>query len=303
MTYLRCISMGSPGRRTDSHGPRICRWIAALALGAALYAPAVDAQTYERQLIAPNVYSFGGGGYFSMFVVTDAGVVVMDPVDPDFAAAMRLSIAEVTPQAPVFVIYSHDHWDHIRGGAVFKSEGATIISHQLARESILARPHPDVVVPDIAWSGDQRDITFGGTDFELYYFGENHGNGMTGVLLPAERVLFTVDLVKPQTVGFAILPETSPRQWVRTLFEIDALPFDTILMGHRDHSAPKSVVAEQRQFLIDLDNAVQARLDAGQSPFSIPDTLELPQYQTWEDYDEYLSLNTWRVVFEKWLGW
>ena len=51
--------------------------------------------------VAPGVYSFTSTGFIiSMFVVTEAGVMVVDPMDPDHAAALLAEIRRVTA-APV----------------------------------------------------------------------------------------------------------------------------------------------------------------------------------------------------------
>ena len=51
--------------------------------------------------VAPGVYSFTSTGFIiSMFVVTEAGVMVVDPMDPEHAAALLAEIRRVTA-APV----------------------------------------------------------------------------------------------------------------------------------------------------------------------------------------------------------
>ncbi len=71
-------------------------------IGALLVNATVIAQEagYKSVEVAEGVYSFGGGpfAYYTMFVVSDAGVIVADPTKP-----IR------------YVIYSHNHWDHISG--------------------------------------------------------------------------------------------------------------------------------------------------------------------------------------------
>ena len=55
-------------------------------------------------------------------------------------------------RAPIrYLFYSHNHYDHCKGGAVWKEEGATILAHIEAYEFIRANPSPDLVVPDLTW--------------------------------------------------------------------------------------------------------------------------------------------------------
>src|SRR5262249_19489973 len=70
--------------------------------------------------ITDNVYRGRNGAWYSLFFVTPDGIVVVDPINPDFAGWLKGQIAERFPQVPVrYVIYSHSHWDHIEGGAAF----------------------------------------------------------------------------------------------------------------------------------------------------------------------------------------
>ena len=56
------------------------------------------------------------------------GVIATDPIDANAAAWLRGQIQERFKQPIRYVIYSHDHADHIAGGAVLKEAGATVIA-------------------------------------------------------------------------------------------------------------------------------------------------------------------------------
>ena len=57
--------------------------------------------------------------YTSVFVVTTDGVVVLDPMSTAHATQMLSAIREVSDQPVSYVAYSHNHWDHTGGAAVF----------------------------------------------------------------------------------------------------------------------------------------------------------------------------------------
>ena len=54
-----------------------------------------------------------------MFAVTPAGAIVTDPIDAGAAQWLKDEIKKRFNQPVKYVIYSHDHADHISGGQVF----------------------------------------------------------------------------------------------------------------------------------------------------------------------------------------
>ena len=145
----------------------------------------------ESREVAPNVYSFTSDGFvISMFMITSEGVMVIDPMNVDHSEKMLAEIREITDAPIRYLFYSHNHWDHTKGGKVFKDEGATIISHIDAQEFIKANPSADLLVPDKNWVGERYDVSLGGMNLELHYLGLNHGNGMTVFILTNEKVKY-----------------------------------------------------------------------------------------------------------------
>src|SRR5262245_45081760 len=103
---------------------RLFAGVAALLIlsGAALAetkpaAPAADPRPQPVRTIANvkgAIYRAGNGNWWSLFVVTPKGIILMDPISPDFASWLKGQLAERYPGVPVrYVIYSHSHWDHI----------------------------------------------------------------------------------------------------------------------------------------------------------------------------------------------
>jgi len=255
---------------------------------------------YVSKKVADGVYSFGGGpfSYYTMFVVTNEGVIVTDPVNPDLASAMMKEIGEITDKPIKYVIYSHNHWDHVSGAQIFKDAGATIVSHIETKENLL--PNPNVVIPDQTWTGDRFDIRLGGKTVELYYFGANHGKGMTVFLLPDEKVLFTADLVVPKRVGFMFMPDFAPQSWIQTLKEIEKMEFETALFAHDIPVGDKNDVTLQREYLEDLTMAVGKAMQSGDMMLQ---SLSLPKYKEWAHYDDWLGMNGARIMLEMMMGY
>ena len=255
-----------------------------------------EMQTFK---VRDNLYMVGDRT-FSLFYITDSSVVVIDPISAQHATATMKAIREVTSYPVSHVFYSHNHWDHISGAELFLDEGAVIISHELAKENIT--PNDQVVIPTLTWEGEATEYQIGGKDLQLYYYGPNHGDGMTVFRFPEHNIVFTIDLVVPDRVLYAYLPDANPKNWVRSLEHINQLEFDTLLMAHLRPVGSRDDLINLQNYFNDLYAAVQLELDSGTNLFEIPNKVKLPTYRHWKMYDQWLSMNVWRILMEKSIG-
>jgi glyoxylase-like metal-dependent hydrolase (beta-lactamase superfamily II) len=77
-----------------------------------------------------KVSSGAGVAAVTMFLVTPEGIILADPLNPEFAAWLKGELATRFPGRPVrFVLESHYHWDHARGGGMF-ADTAKFIGHE-----------------------------------------------------------------------------------------------------------------------------------------------------------------------------
>ena len=92
--------------------------------------------------VAGNIYRAGNGNWWALFVVTPKGIILVDPIAPDFAAWLKVQLAARFPGQPVrYVIYSHSHWDHIEGGGVFADTATFVAQEGVARNMDGRYPH------------------------------------------------------------------------------------------------------------------------------------------------------------------
>ena len=97
-----------------------------------------------RQIVkvAGNIYRAGNGNWWSLFVVTSDGIILADPIGPDFAAWLKGQLAERFPGKPVrYVVYSHSHFDHIEGGKVFADTAKFVAQEGVAKNMDGRYPH------------------------------------------------------------------------------------------------------------------------------------------------------------------
>jgi glyoxylase-like metal-dependent hydrolase (beta-lactamase superfamily II) len=76
-----------------------------------------------------DLYRARNGNWYAIFLVTSDGIILGDPINPAFAAWLK---GELTSRFKVpvrYVVYSHSHFDHASGGAVFAAT-ATFVGHE-----------------------------------------------------------------------------------------------------------------------------------------------------------------------------
>ena len=257
--------------------------------------------------IGKGLYVFRWWVYRNLFIVTDDGVIVTDPMNPKAANLLRNEIRKITDKPVKYVVYSHNHHDHISGGNIFKEEGAKFVGHKNLLKELADHPNPITPLPDIIFE-DTYTLKLGGRTLVLNYLGPNHGNSLAVMRLPKEKVLFVVDIVTPRRIAFRTMPDFWPDEWIRSLKEIEKMDFDYVISGHGPEGEPAidlaSVVAEQRIYLEDLMAAVKKAIDSGtHSPDALRKTVKLPKYENWRYYKEWLPMNIERIWAYYHMGW
>jgi len=255
---------------------------------------------YDTTKIDDGIYAFRYRGTRSLFVVTDDGVIATDPGSVEHSKIFREEIAKITDQPVKYVVYSHDHWDHVPGGQIFKDEGAVFIAQENCAREFIDNPHPDIVMPDINFSDDYT-LELGGRSLELLYFGLNHGECMVVMRPDPGDYIFVVDLVTPGGAPLGFFSDYSPHHWVRTLKEIEALDYKAMIGGHGSLLSHPSAVTERRMYLEALVAAVKQARAAGQA--NLRKTVRLPEYDYLRGYDDRIEDNVRRIQTYYGIGW
>lgn len=108
-------------------------FVAAAALPSRAQSPALYQQTaYKGREIGKltgDVYYARMDDYLSAFVVSPEGIVLVEPVGTEFATWLKGELDRRFGVPVKYVIYSHHHWDHASGAAVFK-QTARLVGHE-----------------------------------------------------------------------------------------------------------------------------------------------------------------------------
>lgn len=220
---------------------------ASAALAAVLVAGSASAQQTPQPLsvqqLAPNVYWVSGGGGNSGIVVGTNGVVVIDAkTSAASGKALLDEIAKLTPKPVTHVILTHSDGDHVNGLASFPA-GVTVVAHQGAKremETALSAggrgAPPADHMPSQVIDRDAEHLTLDGIAFELHHWAPAHTSGDLVVYLPAQRIVFTGDIIATNRADPLIHLEKngSSAGWITTVKGILGLDADRFVPGHGD---------------------------------------------------------------------
>ncbi|WP_027258272.1 MBL fold metallo-hydrolase [Leisingera aquimarina] len=282
------------------------RFLTALALSVGFAGASLAAEDDMKPVMTElkdGGYQFHMAHYSSLVVITDEGVLVVDPNHEFRAEAMRAEIARLTDQPVVKVLYSHPHFDHSRGGQIFKDEGAKFITHAGCTELLARDLEKRVVQPDVTYEGDEYRIELGGKVVEMRYYGANDGQCNSAIYMPEDKVLMAVDW---HLQGFVNMPgRLNTHDYVgslNTLRRVTAeLDFDTVISGHMPSSSPEQL-AEDLAFNKALFKAVWDGMQAGKSVEELKETVKLPAFSHWFMYEQNLPAHVERMAYSIWHG-
>jgi len=266
---------------------RFQRVLLVAALWAVGFAAAPAQPQREITPIKGDLYRFRNADHFSVFLVTPAGIIATDPIDADAARWLKAELARRFNKPVKYLIYSHDHSDHISGGEVF-ADTAVVIAHENARAVILGERRP-TAVPDLTFS-DRLTVELGGKKVELLYLGKNHSDNSIVMRFPDERALFAVDFIPVKSLPFRDFPDAYVDEWIESLKKAETLDFDILAPGHGELGRKEDMRA-LRAYLEELREQVLGYLRDGKSVDEIKQLVKMDKYSGWGNYKNYLPLN------------
>ena len=238
--------------------------------------------------IAGDLYRFQNNFHYSVFLVTNEGVIVTDPINPEAAAWLRDEIKTRFNQPIKYLILSHDHADHVAGGEVFVEAGATVISHQATKAVIEGEKRP-TATPDITFE-ENMTVSLGGKTVDLHYLGKGHSNNSIVMLFNDSRTLFVVDSITVNRLPYKGLSDAYFPDWVDTIRKVESLDFDILAPGH-GVLGTKDDARKHGDYLEALYNGVLSGIREGKTLDELKSSILLAEHNTWGQYDAWRTLN------------
>ncbi|MFV2055723.1 MAG: MBL fold metallo-hydrolase [Thiohalomonadales bacterium] len=238
---------------------------------------------YHVEEIDDGLYYIADGVYFSMFLVSHDGIIVVDAppsigvnqLDP----SKSINIVDVIYSIPATqgkpikkLIYSHTHMDHIGAASIIQDAfpNVEIIAHQLTKAQLIqgdndlegllpgagSNPPP---IPTKVFKKKMK-VELGKQVLRLSYKGPAHEPGNIYIYAPKQSVLMLIDVIFPGWSPFnnLALAEEVPA-YLDAYDEVLAYDFDIFIAGHINRLGTRADVEEAQQYMMDIKaNALSA---------------------------------------------
>lgn len=200
----------------------------------------------QEERVAPDIHIYSSDLYAQVtagLVVTGEGCILIDTLPfPEETAGIANAARNLCPGGVQLIVYTHYHADHIYGGYQFPD--ATIVSHMLTRELILAKgldalavakaqspelAEVEIILPSVAFDSGEMTLHLGEKTLRLFHSPGHTPDSIAGYVVE-DRVLFAADTILPVPTIFDGDLDTL----VQSLERLKGLPIESVVQGHGD---------------------------------------------------------------------
>ncbi len=288
---------------------------------------ASQADLQEKQVtftkLSDNAYAYTAEGDPNTgIVIGDDAVMVIDTqATPVMAQDVIRRIREVTDKPIKYVVLSHYHAVRVLGASAYAPEHiiASHDTYELIEErgeqdkaseigrfprlfQAVESVPPGMTWPTLTFTG-KMTLWLGKLEVQLIQLGRGHTKGDTVVWLPAQKILFSGDLVEFDATPYA--GDAYFQDWPATLDNIAALEPVALVPGRGAAlTTPEQVaagLAGTRAFIADVWTSVKAGAAAGKDLNAVyKDTYAKlkPKYGHWVIFDHCMPFDVSRCYDE-----
>jgi glyoxylase-like metal-dependent hydrolase (beta-lactamase superfamily II) len=287
-------------------------WLLAVAIAIAVTAcsTAPPSQAPRAQRVADGVYVMPGGRGVadeknlgrignSGFIVGDTAVLAIDTGTSFLhGQALLAAIRAVTPKPVRLALVTHTRPEFLFGGAAFQAAGIPVVMHH--KTALLMASRCDnclkqlrQTVGDEAMRGTtmyKADRVFDnshaiddiGRPVRVLHLGHASGPGDIAVFDERSGVLFGGGLLDDGRVPD--IQDSDNAGWPQALAGLQALRPRVVVPGH-GAVGDAAIITRVARYLTQLHSRARQLVDKGTSLLDVPDTLDLPDYKSWDQYD------------------
>jgi glyoxylase-like metal-dependent hydrolase (beta-lactamase superfamily II) len=249
----------------------------------------------------------------SIFIITQTGVVVVDPGGSRQVGEMILREIRKRTDKPVSHVFNtHHHADHWMGNHAFAGlqPRPVFIGHTYMRDQALeigerwleiianltegANKGTRVVVPDRVVKGDEI-FDIGGVHMQLLHYGHAHTRGDIAIYLPQLKILLAGDILfYKRTPGFQ---DASPLGNLAALEAMHKLDVKHVVPGHGPVT-DKSGIKYMIDYVHLLHDEVNKYFEAGLQDFEMKDRINVGDYRNMSGFKDRFGINVNRMYLQ-----
>ena len=247
------------------------------------------------------------------FVVTSAGVLLVDPGGSYRGAREIHQVIKQVTELPVVMVINTGGQDHRwLGNDYFKQQGARIIASARAVADQQARSQDQFIrltslVGEAGVQGtnpvyadetfDQRlDLTLGETRIEIYHSGQAHTPGDSYVWLPQHQVMFTGDIVYVERM-LGVGSQSNSKSWIEAFEAMAAFEPRHLVPGHGKVTTLAHARKDTLGYLQFLRSAIADFMDDG-GDISDIGSLDQSSYHYLQNHETLAGRNAQQVFTE-----
>ncbi|MEJ2141077.1 MAG: MBL fold metallo-hydrolase [Gammaproteobacteria bacterium] len=293
-----------------------------LLLGLATTASA--ANVLKLQKLDNNVYAIigplgnrdkvnlGNNANFG-FVVTKQGVLLIDPGGTYRGAKEIHKLIKTVTTQPVKLVINTGGQDHRwMGNSYFKKLGAKIIASKAAVADHKARQQDQFFMlgnlvgdkglknTEAVYADEVFDTVYKGrlgkVTFEVHHLGKAHTPGDSFVWLPAQKIMFSGDIVYVDRM-LGVGGESNSKSWVSVFEGMAKFKPEILVPGHGQVTDLKQARADTYDYLVFLRTTVSRFMEQGGGIESVG-KLDQSRFKYLENYDALKGRNAQKVYEE-----
>ncbi|MGB5199466.1 MAG: MBL fold metallo-hydrolase [Sedimenticolaceae bacterium] len=278
----------------------------------------------KTEKLADNVYALigpttdrdpqnlGNNANFGV-IVTDAGVVLVDPGGSYKGAKMIHDTVRAITGDPIALVINTGGQDHRwLGNGYFKALGAHIIANEQAVNDQKARLQDQRLGMENSIGSDgfmgtepvyadetfaeHKILTVGDIRIELHHAGHAHTPGDSFVWLPKQEIVFAGDIVYTDRM-LGIGPQSAHRSWIAAYEAVADKQPKIVVGGHGRPADLSKATADSYDYLIFLRKAVHAFIDEGHGMEEIG-KIDQSRFRYLDNFDALKGRNAQRVFEE-----
>lgn len=262
---------------------------------------------------APPSYENSGHNNNLSFIVTDAGVIVINGgASNRLAAALHDEIKAVTDQPVVLVINENGQGHAMLGNGYWRDQGVDILAHEDAVAE--TRENGDFILQgmqrynrdkaegtrvehaNLTFS-DEYDASLGGVTIKVLHLGPAHDPGDAQVWIPDWKIMISGDIAFHERM-LPIFEGTCTRCWLETWDEkLEPLAPTYVIPGHGHPTNLAQVRRYTRDYLMDLRTKIGAHIEDG-GDLAGAYYVDQSNWAHLDTYDELATKNAGRVYEE-----